>query len=130
MSEVPLYSLIRTRTAPRKVLCSQVQTYRRVLWRCVSLVSSNPCMSFRSRAAIDVVVFSRSFHPSGFFSLTLSLSLSLSLSHTHTHKNTHSLSHTHTLGGSQAPWNRPTPVKVYLAHKKEPSPRTLPQDYA
>ena len=35
------YSSERTHTAPRKVLC----TYRRVLWRCVSLISSNPFTS-------------------------------------------------------------------------------------
>ena len=37
------YSKVRTRTAPRKVLCSYAQTYRRALRRCVSLISSNPC---------------------------------------------------------------------------------------
>jgi len=38
-----VYSKERTRTAPRKVLCFCAQTYRRVLQRCVSLISSNPC---------------------------------------------------------------------------------------
>ena len=37
------YSKVRIRTAPRKVLCSKAQTYRRVLRRCVSLISSYPC---------------------------------------------------------------------------------------
>jgi len=37
------YSKIRTRTGPRKVICSYAETCRRVLGRCVSLISSNPC---------------------------------------------------------------------------------------
>jgi len=48
------YSNLRTRTAPRRVLCSYVQTYRRPLGRCVSLLSSNPC-SNNSLAAVWVV---------------------------------------------------------------------------
>jgi hypothetical protein len=37
------YSKLRTHTAPRKVLCSQIWTYRRALGRCVSILSSIPC---------------------------------------------------------------------------------------
>ena len=46
MIDVPLYrgySQLRTRTAPKKVLCSWALTYCRVLRRCVSLISCNPC---------------------------------------------------------------------------------------
>ena len=34
-----------TRTAPRMVLYSWAKTYRRALGRCVSLISSNPCIA-------------------------------------------------------------------------------------
>ena len=52
------YSTLRTRTAPRVVLCSQAYPYRRTLGRCVFLISSNPCTSL-TRNSFPLVPYSR-----------------------------------------------------------------------